>query len=351
MDTNSINIKDILKNLGAVQNGDYFILYCPYCGKREAYCYIDDINKWNLNHSHKIPIRCNRLNKCGKVSYLNDYVSNNVSLKNIEIKSKSPIQMSYEGVNLLQTYCKYIVDAVHCNTEGFDFSLRGISNQTLKANGIIYNKKSFQSLINQDTTKKYFGKKYRSKNYLDRNIIIPIFNKERLPERLLLRSTNHHDINYKKEIQVMLVKKGLEIWNIQDLLDISQKVIFVTEGVYDALSIKEVCPEVGTVALPGVKKYKQLLQFMNKENILNKHIVFCFDNDDAGKEIIEKATKDFQKKGVLTINMNLGIYKDCNEYLCENREEFERNVKVLYFKSLRNLRYCHKQQNYNIKDI
>lgn len=317
-----MSINNILKDLGAVQNGEYFILYCPACGKKEAYCYIDDINQWTSDHTHKIPIRCNRLNKCGKTSYMNDYLNKETEVKDIKIKSKNPIQMSYDGVSLLQTYCKYIVDAVHCNTEGFDFGLRGISNQTLKANGIIYNKKSFQSLINQEESKKYFGKKYRSKNYLDRDIIIPIFNTEGIAERILLRSSYYQEKNYKKEIQVMLKQKGCEIWNIKDLTDTDKEIIFITEGVYDALSIKEVChnPKVGVISLPGVKKYKKVLHFIKKHpKSRNKIFILACDNDVAGNETMDKIKKEFEDEEIHYDVLNLEPYKDCNEFLQKNR--------------------------------
>ena len=62
---------------------------------------------------------------------------------------------------------------------GLIFDLRGISNETMKKHGIIYNQKTFQSLINQENTKKYFGDKYRHKSYEDRDIIIPIFKQRR----------------------------------------------------------------------------------------------------------------------------------------------------------------------------
>lgn len=318
-----MSLNDVLKQMGASNRGDYFMMYCPKCGKKEAFCYIDDINKWNKDHSHRIPIRCNRLNKCGEVSYLNDFLEGKVAQEEIKIKERNPVKMSKEGVELLQSYCRYVTHTLHGNTHGFDFDLRGISNETMKKHGIIYNQKTFQSLLNQENTKKYFGDKYRHKSYEDRDIIIPILNKEGIPERLLLRSSYRKEDNYKKEIQVMLVRRGVEIWNLQDLFG-DNSTVFVTEGVYDALSIKEVCPEASVIALPGVGKYKQLLRIMKKEDIV-KNVVFCFDDDEAGQESIEKAKTAFKKENIPVYS--LSVEGDCNEMLQKNRKELEMEVK------------------------
>lgn len=338
-----MDINDVLKEFKATQSGDYYILYCPQCGRKEAYCYIEDINHWLEDSSYRIPIRCNRLNKCGETSYLNDYLKDIKKTKNLKIKEKSNIQMTPQGVELLQTYCHYITFSVKGNTHHFNFDIRGISNDILKENGIIYNDKTFQHLINQEKTKHHFGNKYRGRNYLDRDIIIPIMNLEGYPERLLLRSTFHQDTNakkkYKKEIQVMLIKKSLEIWNIKDAFDKEKNIIFVTEGVYDALSIKEVCQEseVGCIALPGVKKYKQLLRLIrNNPELKEKTFIFALDNDTAGKEYVLKIERDFAKENIEFMNFSVVPYKDCNQFL----ESHPKAMKFRIYKMIKKIQTC-----------
>ena len=51
-----MDINDVLKEFKATQSGDYYILYCPQCGRKEAYCYIEDINHWLEDSSYRIPI-------------------------------------------------------------------------------------------------------------------------------------------------------------------------------------------------------------------------------------------------------------------------------------------------------
>lgn len=323
-----MDINQVLDNLKATSNGEYYLLCCPHCGYKEAYCYIDDIKKWGENHSHKIPIRCNRMNKCGKVSYLNDYLKEVNTNTPLKIKESNPVQMSVEGVHLLQKFGKYVVEALYCQTEDYNFDLRGISNKTLKENGIIYYKKMFESLINQENTKKLYGDKYRSNSYKNRDIMIPILNVDGVPERFLLRSKKPSP-DAKKEIQLMLVKKGLEIWNIKDILE--HKVVFVTEGAYDALSIKEVCPQTGVIALPGVNKYKQLMKFIKKYPGSERNtFIFAFDNDEAGVEFMNRVINDFNKEKIKNITMSFYKYKDCNEYLNQDKEGFSSKVNKIY---------------------
>jgi DNA primase len=319
-----LNINEVLEKFHASNRGSYIILECPYCLKKEAFCYIDDIKKWEVDHSHKIRIRCNRLNKCGKISYLNDFIDNDeFNDKDMTIKERNPIRMSKKGIEFLQTFTSYFM-----RQNNIDINIRGISKEVLKNNGIIYYPKKFESIIDADKLSDYYGNKYRSANYKNRDIIIPIVNKYGDIERLLLRSLNYKDEDYKKEIQVMLKRNGVEIWNLKDLYNDDKKIIFISEGVYDALSILEVVniQDVGAIALPGVKKYKQLLTIIKEDEIIDKTFIFAFDNDEAGKKYSKNAYEDFIKENLNIKTLNLDEYKDCNDFLINDRELFQKRV-------------------------
>lgn len=92
-----MDINDVLKEFKATQSGDYYILYCPQCGRKEAYCYIEDINHWLEDSSYRIPIRCNRLNKCGETSYLNDYLKDIKKNKEFENQRKKQYSNDTSG--------------------------------------------------------------------------------------------------------------------------------------------------------------------------------------------------------------------------------------------------------------
>ena len=53
--------------------------------------------------------------------------------------------------------------------------------------------------------------------------------------------------------------------------------------------------------------------------------MFCFDDDEAGQESIEKAKTAFKKENIPVYS--LSVEGDCNEMLQKNRKELEMEVK------------------------
>ena len=199
-------VKNVLKELDASLRGNYYLLRCPECGKKEAFLYLDDIKKFQKNSTYKIPIRCNRMNKCGKITYLNDIIDVPIQIQKMP-KEKSPVQISEEGINFIRSFVHYSVETIHCEYKDFDFDIRGISNKTLKENGVFYYSKGFEQIVNSDELKRSFSKKYRNKSYKGRNIFIPIFDIDGKLVRILLRSTKNVE---KKEIGLMLIQGSTE---------------------------------------------------------------------------------------------------------------------------------------------
>lgn len=312
-----MDINTKLEELEARNHGDYWIVRCPVCGRKEAYIYRDDVIKHQKNSKFKIPIRCNRLNKCGKTSYIED-----VDIKNIpKVLDEDIIGISQNGINKLNA----LVHLSHC-LNGFDFDWRGISNKTMKANGVIYLRNGLLNFMKTHGKNEYH-KRFYSKSYEDRTLIFPIKNYQGDCERLLLRSTLSHDDKYKKEIGMRLVKHSSEVWNRKDLISPNISTVFVTEGVPDGLSIKEVNQNNGVVSLPGVKKYKQLIKEIKAhEESRSKKYIVSFDNDDAGIKYIEKLSLEFNKLGINYDFFDLNGYKDLNEFLQKDRDLFFKTV-------------------------
>lgn len=325
-----MELEKVLVELNATLLGDYYTLICPKCGKKEAFLYLDDLYKYQKDKKHKIPIRCNRLNKCGETSFLNDFLDNDKNLDVTLPKPRSSVQMTPEGVRLLKQFIHYAIFSLNCDFKGFDSGIRGISNQTLKNNGVFIYSKCFESLINSPKAKSFFSKKYRIKEYRNRDIFIPILNYEGEAERILLRSSTMKDLK-KKEIQVKLQDKAMEIWNISALLS-DKKYIFITEGVYDALSIKEVNNSVEAISLPGVKKYKKLITEIkrNIDKCQNKVFVIATDSDSAGRKAAKEMYDALTKLNLKATYFDLKGYKDVNDYLQANRISLSiavRNIK------------------------
>ena len=99
-----MNLEEVLKKLNATLLGDYYTIICPKCGKKEAFLYLDDLYKYKQDSTHKVAIRCNRLNKCGEITYLNDLL-NLTEKKELNLPTpKSSIQINNRGIELIEKF-------------------------------------------------------------------------------------------------------------------------------------------------------------------------------------------------------------------------------------------------------
>lgn len=113
------------------------------------------------------------------------------------------------------------------------------------------------------------------------------------------------------------------VFNREALYNQGKRPIFVTEGVIDALSIIEAGEEA--IALNGTA-YNSLLKEHRNEPIENL-LLLSMDNDDAGKRITEKIKRELAEKNIPYLEANfLGMYKDPNEYLIQDRQGFIKAV-------------------------
>ncbi len=109
----------------------------------------------------------------------------------------------------------------------------------------------------------------------------------------------------------------------------AEKVIYLCEGIFDALSIEEM--QKKAIALNSTSNVNKFIEYM-KEHIQTAslyHYILCFDNDTAG----EKATKEMQE-ALKELNINCTIlyipkdYKDINEwYVAVGKQYFKEAIK------------------------
>lgn len=276
-------LEDAFNNLQVQQKGQYYLCRCPACGQFEAFFYLTSI--------HNFTIKCNRLTHCGKLTKVTineKKESSETTLIKFQDKydSKKEIDISAQGMKKLISF----LNTSHENSLPPEY--RGISQKTLN-NHIIFYPKGVKSLFGKPKDK-LFGEKYFRKIYDDRDILIPIRNKDGVPERCLLRSTK--SVKGLKEFQLRLMDKGNEIWNVADLFHPDKEFIFVCEGVFDALSIKDVLGgtlnshKFGYIALAGVGKHSQITKLLEENKNLwenqslakRKTFIICFDLDKAG---------------------------------------------------------------------
>ena len=105
---------------------------------------------------------------------------------------------------------------------------------------------------------------------------------------------------------------------------LNNDVVFVVEGEFDALSVEEAGGSA--LALGSTSNYRQLLNALKE---LNKKpfIILSLDNDKEGNRATNVITEELNKLNIEFITYNIsGDYKDANEALVANREEFTETI-------------------------
>lgn len=279
------SLKYIMNNVQAEKKGRYYLCDCPKCGYHEAWFYLDT----KALKRGQLIIRCNRQSNCGEVTVL-DFDKNNLDIEGIEniqnTAPKNPLKIS-STLNLKDGITKkaYMRFLEELNKSTPPNNYRGISKEVFSPY-ITFYKSGIKSIIDKGG----FSEEYQKARFYNRDIFIPIKNKYGQVDRCLFRSTKKVKL---KEFQVDFIPGSNEIWNVKDLYDSSKKVIFICEGVIDALSIKEVIKKepyrnrAGYIALTGVGKWSSIIEIIKllkkQENTFNDRIfIICFDLDLAG---------------------------------------------------------------------
>lgn len=120
------------------------------------------------------------------------------------------------------------------------------------------------------------------------------------------------------------------LWNEDLLRNSENNLIYVTEGVFDSLSLETIDPNVKTISLNGVTNYMRLLEVI-KENNYNGYLVLAFDHDRKGLLYQEIIKKELAKLNVSSFSITLissfadEKCKDLNEALITKREQLEKS--------------------------
>lgn len=141
---------------------------------------------------------------------------------------------------------------------------------------------------------------------------------------IILRSDNEQD-RYRNI-------NSPEILNIGYLQDSSLTEIFITEGIFDALSLEEL--DRPAIALNSTAQARQLIEALevNRGQLKGKRFILALDDDQGGRDTAE------QLKGAL-LNMNLAFneldlagHKDINEYYRADKAGLLRKIEALPLK-------------------
>lgn len=303
--------------------GDYLIVECPSCGS-DAFIYKN--NPYN--------IFCNSKNSCGKVTPLTKPERRELELDESSEDEKK-VSINKDSRLFLSKFIKNTAKAFP-----FPESIRSLSVETLRKYNITFLENGLKNFLMK--YKDNF-KEFSTKNSFNRDILIPIYGMDGEIDRILLRKKVPVK-NELKEIQFkvnQLTENVNEIWNIQEIYSSEKKYIYLTEGVYDALSGYEVNSNLIPVSLPGVGKWKQFSKIIKEQPDVfeGKVLLLAFDNDNAGKKYVEEFEKflktveidyeviDFSPYSYQeTENGESVTYeiKDSNNFLEKDKENFKK---------------------------
>lgn len=148
--------------------------------------------------------------------------------------------------------------------------------------------------------------------------------------RLIIPTTETHyigrsiDANTPKEYAKMNNKGGKPgIFNISALYE-NTEAVFVTEGVFDALSILEIGADA--IALNSTSNTDLLLKALEQKPTAAT-LILCLDNDEPGKRATEALNKGLNRLNISNIVADIsGACKDPNEALTTNKAAFIESV-------------------------
>ena len=131
------------------------------------------------------------------------------------------------------------------------------------------------------------------------------------------------------------------LWN-EKLLKKSnpQSLIYVTEGIIDALSLETINPNINVVSLNGLTNKTRLIELIKKENFIG-NLVLVFDKDYAGINAQKELKRELDQMKINSFSISLisnfdNDCKDVNEALLKDK-----------IKLIKNLNYF----NTNLEDI
>lgn len=187
------------------------------------------------------------------------------------------------------------------------FSDRGLTLDTIKKYKLGYAPKGARDLLTEYPA---LVKKMPSASY---PYVLPVINRIGIVNYLVF------EIAFRNGTSPKYIKPsnidGL-IFNERYLYQRVTEPVFVTEGIYDALSVEEVGYKA--IALMGVG-YRRLLQFC--KSFRHYTLILSLDNDEAGTETIKKLSEELKNIGIKHI-IRQSLKKDFNEDLISDRKTF-----------------------------
>lgn len=126
-------------------------------------------------------------------------------------------------------------------------------------------------------------------------------------------------------------KGSSDIWNKRHLYNSNKDdIVFVTEGIIDALSLETIDCNIKVVSINGVGNIKSLIRTI-QDSSFSGTIIISFDNDTAGINATKELEDELKKIKVncfsttLVSNFDNDVCKDINKALTLDRKLLEKN--------------------------
>jgi len=155
--------------------------------------------------------------------------------------------------------------------------------------------------------------------------IIPIWKNGKVTNCILRRNDKKSTDNCK-----MLNLKSLpvEFWGLDYICQNTPR-IFVTEGIFDCLSIE--CLGHNSMCLNSVNMAQKFIDLINskKSDLKDTTFVLALDNDEKGNEASNKIAEGLDGMGIQTIKLTIKPqYKDINAYYLEDLDGLKEAISL-----------------------
>lgn len=233
---------------------------------------------------------------------------------------------------------------------GLDYDLHNFKEQLEKVQelylGYVPVKKEVKKEIDNkiyDYTNYYnkcFKNRYKTTYLEQRGIIRELIDKYKIgydeERQLVVFPINKHCYFARSVVNNDKIKSrgSSDIWNKKYIKENNQ-LVYVTEGIIDALSLEVIDPNVKVMSINGVGNINSLIYAL-KENNFNGTIGIVFDKDGAGKKATDELKKELAKINVNSFSTSMIVtfddiskVKDINMALINNKDLLKRNYEYI----------------------
>lgn len=233
---------------------------------------------------------------------------------------------------------------------GLDYDLHSFKEQLEKVQelylGYVPVKKEVKKEIDNkiyDYTNYYnkcFKNRYKTTYLEQRGITRELIDKYKIgydeERKLIVFPINKHCYFARSVVNNDKIKSrgSSDIWNKKYIKENNQ-LVYVTEGIIDALSLEVIDPNVKVMSINGVGNINSLVYAL-KENNFNGTIGIAFDKDGAGKKATDELKKELAKINVNSFSTSMiatfddiSKVKDINMALINNKDLLKRNYEYI----------------------